>query len=274
VLDYLVIGHITEDLVGNDRQLGGTAAYAAVTARAVGLRVGIVTAAAETTSLAVLEGISMHCIVSPCTTTFENRYERGQRVQTLHALARPLTLRDVPKPWRATPIVHLAPVAQEVDVSLVQAFPGALMGLTPQGWMRAWDRLDIGGGSRSGSLVRRCAWPKAQAMVAAASAVVVSLDDVGRQLGLVETWLRPQTPLVVTQGENGATSFWQGQRRTFAARAVDVVDATGAGDVFAARFFSELWRTGDTWSAVSAATDFATRSVTTTGVRALAMISG
>jgi pfkB family carbohydrate kinase len=263
VLDYLVIGHITEDIVGEGRKLGGTAAYAALTARALGLRVGIVTAAAETTSLAPLDGVLVHRIPSPNTTTFENRYERGGRVQTLHALARPLTFVDVPHDWRAARIVHLAPVAQEVDPSLVRAFPGSLMGLTPQGWMRSWRALEPASGSPAGSLVRRCAWPNAPDMVATASATVMSLDDVGGDVHLVEEWARPQSLLVATQGEDGATVFWAGERRTFAARRVDVANPTGAGDVFAACFFAQYWRSGDAWSAAATATDVATQSVAT-----------
>jgi len=43
-VDYLVIGHIACDLTPAGPRLGGTAAYAALTARALGLRVGVVTA--------------------------------------------------------------------------------------------------------------------------------------------------------------------------------------------------------------------------------------
>jgi sugar/nucleoside kinase (ribokinase family) len=270
VLDYLVIGHVTEDIVGAGRQLGGTAAYAAVTAHALGLRVGVVTAAAETTSLAALEPMSLHRVASTCTTTFENRYEGGRRVQTLHALARPLTLADVPHDWRAARIVHLAPVAQEVDASLVHAFRGSLVGLTPQGWMRRWDGHDLTGGPFAAVPVRRCVWPNADEMLTAASAAIVSQDDIGGDFRLVERWARPQRPIVVTQGEEGATVFWRGERRRFAARRVEVVDPTGAGDVFAACFLVRLMRTGDAWSAAAAATDLATQSVTTSGVNTTA----
>ena len=35
-IDYLIIGHLTRDLLPNGTRLGGTAAYAALTARALG----------------------------------------------------------------------------------------------------------------------------------------------------------------------------------------------------------------------------------------------
>ena len=56
-VDYLVIGHLTEDVTPAGSRLGGTAAFAALTARAFGLRVGIVTSVGEQTSLEALQGI-------------------------------------------------------------------------------------------------------------------------------------------------------------------------------------------------------------------------
>ena len=41
-VDYLIIGHFSKDLTPDGARLGGTTAYAALTARALGLRVGIV----------------------------------------------------------------------------------------------------------------------------------------------------------------------------------------------------------------------------------------
>ena len=64
-VDYLVIGHVAHDLTPEGSRLGGTAAYAALTARALGYRVGIVTAAGPETSLEVLNGIPIVPIESP-----------------------------------------------------------------------------------------------------------------------------------------------------------------------------------------------------------------
>ena len=71
-VDYLVIGHLAHDLTASGPRLGGTAAYAALTARALGLRVGILTSAGMETSLAALEGIPIVVIPSEHSTTFEN----------------------------------------------------------------------------------------------------------------------------------------------------------------------------------------------------------
>jgi len=42
-VDYLVIGHVAADVTPTGLQLGGTVSYAGLTARALGVRVGIVT---------------------------------------------------------------------------------------------------------------------------------------------------------------------------------------------------------------------------------------
>jgi sugar/nucleoside kinase (ribokinase family) len=56
-VDYLVIGHITEDATSTGHRLGGTATFAALTARLLGLRVGIITSVADETALAALDGM-------------------------------------------------------------------------------------------------------------------------------------------------------------------------------------------------------------------------
>lgn len=60
-VDYLLLGHITLDLSPDGPQLGGTVAYAARTAQAMGLRVGVVTSWAEEldTELLALEGLTI-----------------------------------------------------------------------------------------------------------------------------------------------------------------------------------------------------------------------
>ena len=51
-IDYLVIGHVTNDIQPDGTQiLGGTVSFAANMARALGLRVGIVTCAGKDSDL-------------------------------------------------------------------------------------------------------------------------------------------------------------------------------------------------------------------------------
>ncbi|MBL8090995.1 MAG: hypothetical protein JNJ43_11735, partial [Anaerolineales bacterium] len=83
-VDYLLIGHIAVDLTPNGKQLGGTVSYAALTAKAMGLRVGIVTSVGDDTNLEILNGIQIVNIPTEQSTIFENVKTENGRKQTLH----------------------------------------------------------------------------------------------------------------------------------------------------------------------------------------------
>lgn len=234
--DYLVIGHVTRDLMpdGSYRP-GGTATYAGRAALRLGLRVGVVTSAAPP-ELGAEAGIAVAVRPAPQTTTFENLYSGGRRRQFCRAVAARLSLDDVPEPWRYARIVHLGPVAQEVDPQLVAAFGEALVGVTPQGWLRRWD---------ADGYVGRADWPQARDVLSRVGVVIVSIDDLGRDRGLLRDWVRWAPLLVLTVGKDGAIVYHRGRQRRFPAYAVAEVDPTGAGDVFAAAYLVRLSETGD-----------------------------
>src|SRR5512136_429925 len=91
-VDYLVIGNLSCDLTPAGPRLGGTAAYSALTARALGLRVGIVTAWGGEVPLTSLDGIQVRFMPAEHSTTFENVYPPEGRVQYLHHIAPDLEL--------------------------------------------------------------------------------------------------------------------------------------------------------------------------------------
>jgi sugar/nucleoside kinase (ribokinase family) len=257
-VDYLVIGHLTRDLTPQGERLGGTAAYAALTARALGLRVGVLTAAADDLDLSPLDGLPLIVQSATETTTFENRYlEDGKREQRLHARASQIDWNLLPQAWRRTPILHLGPVAAELSPTLPPFLNFTLLGLTPQGWMRAWD---------AEGRVRQQKWEEGEALLSQAGAVVISLEDVAGDEGEVERLAHQVPILVVTEGVAGARLYWHGDPRRFRAPRVREVDATGAGDVFAAAFFIRLYVTRDPWEAARFATQLAAISVTRPGL--------
>ena len=256
-LDYLVIGHVTRDLVDGDFMLGGTASYAARTARALGCRVGVITSARYDLDLSgVLDDVTITRFPAATTTTFKNIYSAGGRSQVLHSVAETLTPAIVPSNWRAK-IVHLGPVARECDPALVNTFGDAFMGLTPQGWMRRWDQA---------GRVSACQWEDAEPLLARADAVVLSEEDVGGDEALVARYAAQTRLLVVTQAAKGCTVHVAGQSRHFSAPVVPEVDPTGVGDVFAAAFFVRLQQDGDPWTAARFANCVAAHSVTRVGL--------
>ena len=256
-VDYLVIGHVAHDLIPEGSRLGGTVAYSALTARALGLRVGIVTSVGPETSLESLKDIPIISIESAQSTTFENIYTKQGRLQYLRAQATQIDFNQVPETWRRASIIHLGPLANELESILPMEFSPALLGITPQGWMRKWD---------TEGRVSPTEWKDPESALARAGAVIISREDVGGNDEVIEHMAHQTRVLAVTEGAAGAVLYWNGDRRRFRAPQMKEVDATGAGDVFAAAFFVRLFKTRDPWEATRFATLIASRSVTRVGL--------
>lgn len=256
-VDYLILGHITQDITPEGSRLGGTATFSALTAHNLGLRVGVVTALAENTDLTPLNGITVIRTASDYTTTFENIYDEDGRKQVLHHQAAKISFDNVPEAWRAAPIVHLGPVAQELDTGVQTHLSPSLLGITPQGWMRTWN---------SEGRVSPTKWKNAGDLLPKAGAMVVSREDVGGDEELIESMAHQTRVLAVTEGAAGSVLYWNGDRRRFRAPQVRLVDATGAGDIFATALFHRLYTTRDPWEAARFATQLSARSVTRSGL--------
>ncbi len=259
-VDYLVVGHVTEDRTPTGIRLGGTVSFSALTARALGLRVGIVTAASESTRLTALDGIPVVRVPSPQTTTFENVQTPRGRVQTLHSQAAPIPFESIPEVWRSTPIVHLGPVAHEIDPSWASSFSASLLGLTPQGWMRTWDD--------SGRVTAQ-PWESASSLGPQAGAVAISREDVLGDEEVIEGLAHQTRLLAVTEGPAGSVLYWNGDRRRFHAPESGEIDGTGAGDIYAAALFFRLYTTRDPWEAARFATRLASYSVGRVGLESI-----
>jgi sugar/nucleoside kinase (ribokinase family) len=219
--------------------------------------VGIVTASGPETSLEPLRDIPVISIESPQSTTFENIYTEHGRIQYVRAFATRIDFNWVPEIWRSTPIIHLAPIADEVDSVLPEGFSPRIVGLTPQGWMREWDS--------EGRVFAR-PWASVEAALPRAGAVVISREDVNRDDELIENWANQTRMLAVTEAASGSVLYWHGDRRRFRASPVAEVDATGAGDVYAATLFSRLLRTNDPWESARFASLLASYTVTRVGL--------
>jgi sugar/nucleoside kinase (ribokinase family) len=213
----------------------------------MGARVGVHTSAAyEPGLIDTLRGVLVARVPAEFTTCFVNEYHDGKRQQTIESVAEKLTHEQILPEWRHPPIVHLGPLNQEFDVTLVNRFPRSLVGVTPQGWMRAWDE---------NGLVRAIEWADADKVLPRADAVVISEHDVANR-AVIEDWARRARMLVVTLGDRGCDVYRAGEPvyHSPAFRSGVEVDPTGAGDVFAAAFLWHLhsssgdWRTAADWA--------------------------
>jgi pfkB family carbohydrate kinase len=273
--DFLVIGHITRDLLPDGGwRLGGTATFAALTASRLGMRAAIVTSAPPDLLAALddmLPDAALSLVPAAEATTFVNSYTPQGRQQYLRGRAAPLTLDAVPLAWRSAPIVLLGPLAQEIDAILATGFPHALVAATPQGWLRQWDET---------GLVSPGLTIDAANLIAQLRTLILSREDlipleitgeerrqqIARAEATIQRWAETAPLVVVTQGSEGATLWRHGvESSPFPGYPAKEMDPTGAGDVFAAAFLCEQHRTGDAATAVDFANRVAACSVEVTG---------
>jgi len=258
--DFLILGHVTKDILEEGYVIGGTATYAGIVGIKLGVRTAVVTSCDNDIDVnGALSGAEVKVIPSQYSTTFENIYVGNKRQQRLLARALPISIDDVPSNWRRAPVILLGPVARELESDLFDAFPHALVGITPQGMMRGWGE---------DHKVFPIHWKEADKLLKHVQVAILSEDDLVDESDL-DMYLNTVPTVVVTRSDRGATVFHQGQERSFPAFRCNVVDATGAGDVFAASFLIELYRTGSLEHAATfanAAASFAIEAVGPTGI--------
>ena len=226
-VDYLIVGHITRDIIEKGFRLGGTAVYSGILAKRMGLNVGLVTSYNEETPVEPLNGIQIINQRAKRTTTFKNNYTPSGREQFILERAKPLGLNQIPAEWRVAKIVHLGPVAREISLEIGFNFPGAALCFSLQGWLREWDRK---------GLIQPSPFPKMNNSFAENTAAFLSIEDLGFNRSLIDP-LRSLFPLLVlTKGNTGAEIFWQEKTISIPVKPKDEVDPTGAGDIFAAAF--------------------------------------
>ena len=260
MIDYLVIGHISMDRSPNGSRVGGTAAYAGRTALSLGCRTAILTSASgKEDYTGSLAGIDIRQVPADATTAFENIYGEGTRRQIIHSRAENLNAEHLPSTRKPVSIVHFAPIADEIDPRMIQRFEGALIGLTPQGWMRGWDR--------QGNVFARD-WNAAADFFPRATAVILSEEDLPGP-GVLDRYRRWCRLLVVTCGSRGCQVFRQADMHQVPVAPVKEADPTGAGDIFAAAFLVRLYRNGgDALEAARFANHIAAETVKSVGLDA------
>lgn len=241
--DYLVIGYICHDVTPDGRVTGGTAAYSARTAQVLGCETAVLTScAAEDDWQGDLPGVTIERVIASVTTTFENVYTDAGRIQYIHALADRLLLEHLTPTMRRAGIIHLGPIANEVAPEMVRTLAGgeSLIGVTPQGWMRRWDEY---------GRVFATAWESAPQILPYVDVAVISDEDIAQDVGLLAHFRDLTRILVLTEGPSGCTVYVGDEQRHVPGTAVQAVNLTGAGDIFATAYFLRLRQTQDPWEA-------------------------
>ncbi|MGI8587540.1 MAG: PfkB family carbohydrate kinase [Chloroflexia bacterium] len=267
--DYLVLGHVSKDLLAAGKTAaGGTVIYAGLTAQALGVRAAIVTALA-TPDLGLLDvarraGVLCEVRPSHATTTFALEYHGEDRRLRLDARAAPLHPDDIPVAWRGAGILHLGPVAAELESgSSWASWPhGALLAVTPQGWLRTWDR---------DGLIHPAPWRNPGPLLARADVLVMSAEDTGYDLEALAGYVSQACLSAVTAGSEGADLYEHGRHIGHVHSLLAVpMDYTGAGDVFAAAFLIRYRETGDPMRAAAFAHSAAAFAIEAAGPAGIA----
>lgn len=256
---YLLIGHITADLTPEGRLLGGTVSYAARAAQAFGLSVAALTSTAVGEPL--LSELTPYADVvtlpASATSTFENIYTPSGRVQYIRGVAALLNESHVPAEWLSAPLVHLAPLTDEVDPQIAHRFPDAMVLLTLQGWLRRWE---------ADGRVCFKRWFDAD-VLKSIDIVVFSEEDIYEAPELEGLFAEVVPHLIVTRAERGGTYYENGIPRDYTTPQVEALYPTGAGDVFAAALLSSLHVLGGNMNAaLNVAARLAATCVTRIGI--------
>lgn len=250
--DLLLIGPITQDLIGQERDsaytLGGTVTFAAITALRLGRSPTILSRTAAGTDLTTLPPeIDLHILPSPATTTFANVYHNDSRVQYCYAQASTIYAGDIVPTLRNPHVVLLGPLADEIDAGVARIFAeSTLVAAVPQGWMRRWDK--------SGRVFSK-PWETEADVLPHLDVLVLSQEDIDNDLSRLEDAFAQVPLVVITEYRDGSTIYMHrgyGQNKSGRQQIVKVpprpaneVDPTGAGDVFATAFLLRLQETGD-----------------------------
>ena len=259
--DFLAIGHVVRDITPEGFRLGGTVTYGALTAQKLGHHPAVVTSVGPEL-VGEMESsfaeIPVHKVPSVETTTFQNTYLDGERSQRVSSVAGPIRASDVPRRWRAAPMVLLGPIAGEVSADLPLHFADSVIVASLQGWVRGWDG--------DGKVTPRT-W-EGRELLPRVDAAVVSSEDVNDD-SLIDRWAELTPVLIVTRGERGAALHLHGRQEAVPAFPAGEVDPTGAGDVFAAAFLVKYHETRQALESARFASCAASLSVESEGAEGI-----
>jgi len=250
-IQVVVVGAASRDLAADDPRgwrLGGAATYCSLALARLGLRVGCLlgvdSLAAEADELSLLydAGVDLRGVRLERGPVFENLEAGGHRRQRWLSKCDPVPAQALPGKWRGAAGWLLVPVAGDVGddwagVARTAVASGARVGVGWQGLLREFD--DDGWVRRVG--------PRSDARVGLAGLVCASVDDLPRETSLEELRrLAPHATVVLTAGEGGGFAMRGEELVHYGALPVgEVLDPTGAGDVFLAALMAAWILTGE-----------------------------
>lgn len=243
VPEYLCIGHVCQDIKSDGYILGGSASYSSICAHLLGKKTGVITSFGDDFQfLSAFQSIVVHNKKATTTTLFENVYQGEHRTQYLHQRANTICTEDIPTDWLTSPLVHIGPIADEVDFAVLKAFhPATIIAATPQGWMRQWDD------TTKNVSPKTLDWQQLSSI----DILILSDEDIAGYENLFPEIVAAIDLVVLTRGHQSASVYKDGQVLDFPVYPVQIIDPTGAGDTFATGFLVKYIETQDIKSAMA-----------------------
>lgn len=243
-----LIGNPTRDHIVNGptsvKAFGGTVLYAGVFLARSGHEVTIIGKGDEEMENWIEHQgiITTHFHQTSRIVEFDNVYVHNQREQFARR-GEKIYLAEVPDAAFRSEAILIGSVLQEVDPEIVRAPRQALLMLEAQGFMRHLTPDGKVLQCRSGDAViavRYCDILKVDQAEAAVLTATTEADTAARDL----YQMGPKI-VIVTCGEKGVTIFDGSQMIRIRAPQTDLIDPTGAGDVFGAAFLIKYLQTED-----------------------------
>jgi len=246
VFDICVIGHVTKDIVrigGKEKQLpGGTAYYASMAMKSLGLNVAVITKVAKEDEALLNDlkriNIPIFSRESPGTTTFTNIYPGGSddRQQLVSDIAVPFTVEDVK--GIQSKIFHLGPLTRgDIPLEILQALSKkSKISLDVQGFTRSIEEAS--------GRVTITDWKEKEEFLPFVN-VLKTDEDEGRVVSgqadsermAVKLSSYGPDEVIITYGSKGSLIYWKSKFYRipcFAPRIL--VDSTGCGDTYMAGY--------------------------------------
>jgi sugar/nucleoside kinase (ribokinase family) len=235
-IDFLAIGHVCHDWTPSGNILGGTTSYASFFARKMNLQTAILTSFGSDFEFQNrFQNITLHSIPSKKTTVFKNVYDGSHRQQFLLKKSNNISTIHIPDDFQQPKMVLFGPIANEIDFEILDIFDNSMIAICPQGWMRRWDS--------NGKVFNQIL--KDWSVFQKADIIILSEEDLNFQLYLIPKLASLIKILVITKGEKGADVYFENKKHTFPIFPSNMVDPTGAGDIFATAFLIRYFETND-----------------------------
>src|SRR5262249_23531271 len=147
----------------------------------------------------LLHDIEIVRLSSPTTTTFRNIYAQGTRHQHVRDVAGDILAAHLPPQGHEEKKAVLGPFVRAINRGFIYAVTEkALIGVSPQGWMRQWDE--------SGRVTPR-EWFEAVEILPQANVLILSEEDLGPYASHLETYIELAPLVILTEGYKGCTVY-------------------------------------------------------------------